>query len=50
MIEPQFSPDGSMIAGYTHPGGALVFYNVEAGTSVSLLDPLAVTGFRWSPS
>jgi hypothetical protein len=50
MVEPQFSPDGSMIAGYTHPGGALVFYNVEEGTSVSLLNPLAVTGFRWSPS
>lgn len=33
------SPDGEFIAGYTHPGGALVMYNISQGQA-QILSPL----------
>jgi hypothetical protein len=47
--EPVLSPDGTLVVGYTHPGGALLVRSLADETSAVLGSPLAVWDFRWSP-
>jgi WD40 repeat protein len=48
IVSPMLAPDGSMIAGYTHEDGALIFYDLADGTRVTLKDPMQTWRFRWS--
>ncbi len=47
MVSPVLSPDGTMLAGQTRPGGALTFRDLTTGRQVLLLDPPEAGDFRW---
>ncbi|MFZ4814769.1 MAG: TolB family protein [Phototrophicaceae bacterium] len=55
MTDGRFSPDGSMLAGYTRPSlavdgtvqGQLSLLNINVGTAVALRSPASVWQVRW---
>lgn len=47
VTAPVIAPDGLFVAGYTHPGGSLLLYNISQGQVVSLASPGAVYDFIW---
>lgn len=47
ISQPEISPDGSVVMGYTHPGGALISVDVATGERRMLQSPAQVTAFRW---
>lgn len=48
LVAPQFSPDGSLVAGFSHPQGTLIMFDVAKGQRVALSQPPAVWDFQWS--
>ena len=47
LIQPQFSPTGAVVAGITHPRGALVIDRLEVGGQSLLNSPASVWDFQW---
>lgn len=47
ISQPQLSPDGSVVIGYTVPGGALISVDVATGERRMLQSPAQVMAFRW---
>jgi hypothetical protein len=47
MSDPKLSPDGTFLAGQTHPGGPLIIRDLKANTSVLINQPPNITGFKW---
>lgn len=48
ITDPQLSPDGLYVAGYTGTGGSLVIYSVEQGQALTLVTPSRASNFRWA--
>lgn len=48
MIAPQLTPDGSVAAGYTYPGGALIVAALDGARRVMIEQPGQVAHFKWA--
>lgn len=47
MLAPQLTPDGTAVAGYTHPGGALIIYHLATNERFMLAEPRYLKQFQW---
>jgi hypothetical protein len=47
IVDPQLSPDGTFLAGQSHPGGPLILRDLAAGASYAVNEPPGITGFTW---
>lgn len=47
MLLPQLAPDGNAVAGYTHPGGSLIIYNLTTQERLMLAEPRRTSQFQW---
>ncbi len=47
MLLPQLAPDGNAVAGYTHPGGSLIIYNLTTQERLMLVEPRRTSQFQW---
>lgn len=47
MATPQFSPDGTFLAGLTQQGGYLLLRDLQTNTTLMLEDPISIWDFSW---